>query len=353
MTVWFTFPVEPSGPRWLRCAVIVCAAVALVLLLAAAAGIWLAADWMVRPDRRALEDRHRELLEHPAEFGLTLEKFATRTAEGFSLEGYLATRAETMGKAERTRRMLARLERAGLTPSSGIRGTVVLLHGRSGLKENMLTIAQRFVAADFRCVVYDARAHGESGGKFTTFGEKEQDDLSRVIDQVGAMLGERGESLGPLAAFGLSQGASVLLQAMPEEKGIDCAIAVAPFADLGEQVQNTARNQVWAGLPAWVPSFVAWTGGVRASFDPGDICPLRDCPRVNRPVFLAHGTRDGVIPIEHSRRLHEALPHPANVWREVPDGYHRNVLAEGGDDLYQEMVEFLLAHTAQRVALAP
>ena len=56
--------------------------------------------------------------------------------------------------------------------------------------------------------------------------------------------------------------------------------------------------------------------------------------------ILGHGGRDQVIPPAQGLLVFEAMRQPVKVWREVPGGYHGNVLATGGDALYQEMIEF-------------
>ncbi len=320
-----------------------------LLVLAATVGVWLGAEFMVRPKRRTLEPRHRELLARPSEFGMKLEQFTITTSDGFALKAFLANPIpETqMGEAARTRRMLDRLDDAGVAESDTIRGTVYFLHGRGGVKENMLTIAQRFVAANYRCVVYDARAHGESEGTFSTFGFLETGDLARVMDHTEDLLRMRGEKPRQRIGFGISLGAATLLQALEKESSIDLGIAVAPFADLREQIRRTGQRASSWKIPSHIPDIVTKLGGSRANFDPFSIKPLRSAEQIRVPVFVAHGRLDGVISIEDSRQIFAALTHPNKQWREVPEGYHGNVLAEGGDDLYQEMVEFCLKHRKQ------
>lgn len=333
------------SPRVLKRLTMITVAVTVLIVLASAVGVWIGAETMVRPKRRPLEPRHLDVVQNPREYGLSLERFETVARDGVRLQCLLASRHPDPGLAERTRRMIDRLESSGLKSSPRPRGTVVFLHGRGGLKENMLTIAQRFVAADFRCVVYDARAHGESEGTFSTFGHHEKNDLSQVLDQVEKLLRSRNETTGPVYAFGLSLGASVLLQSIGEEPRILAGIAVAPFADLREQILFTGRRQVSSRLPSWVPLAITSLGSRRAGFRSGDISPVLSAATINCPVFVIHGTKDGVIPIDHSKRIFRALSHPGKQWREIPEGYHRNVLAEGGDDLYQEMIEFCLFQT--------
>jgi uncharacterized protein len=320
----------------------------LVALLIAVLGvlfvIGLGSGKLIEPQRRALEPRHHEMLAHPADHGLDLEPFAVATHDGYELKAILATLAKVPGRAEKTRRMAGRLELNLDKPAPAPLGTVVFLHGRGGRKEDMLSLAQRFVAGGYRCVVYDARAHGSSGGFACTYGHHETRDLTSVLDHLTAILKTRGENPGQICALGNSLGAAVLLQALPDEPRIDAAIAVSPFAALPEIVTRSTRRTIHPLIPGWLIRASMYTGGRRAGFDPFAISPLRAMNVATTPVFFAHGALDEVIPLSHSEELHAAAPEPKRL-RIVPAGYHYNVLAEGGDDLYQEMIKFCLNQT--------
>ncbi len=312
-----------------------------VTLLAVAGGavvLWIGSSYFLAPGRRAPEPRHRDVLDRPAEYGLALEPFTVTAADGVPLAALLATLSPEPGRAEKTRRMAVRL---GPPPASP-RGTAVLLHGRGGMKEDMLAIAERFVAGGYRCVVYDARCHGESGGWSCTFGHRETQDLSAVLDRVAALLSERGEDPGQVCAMGISLGAAVLLQSLPREPRLSAIVAVAPFATLPEVVDRAAKRAIHPSIPGWFVAGTMRAGGWRAGFDPFSISPLRSVATAGQPVFFAHGARDGIIPAEHSERLHAAAAGPKAL-RIVPDGHHSDVLAKGGDALYEEMIAFCLA----------
>ena len=314
----------------------------LAVVLTYAVTVWIGSNIVLHPKRRPLEERHILVRENPANYGLTLERFEAPTRDGLKLKGFLVYPSPELGEAIRTRRMLSRLEKAGMERSKQIRGTVILLHGRGGIKDNMLTIAQRFVAADFRCIVYDARAHSESEGTFCTYGKKERYDLGSVLDFVEEELGRRGEELGPVFAFGNSLGAAVSLQSIPEESRIIGGVMVAPFADLREEIIHAIGNATSVKLPRFVRASIfqvaCWRGGI----DPLDIRPEISAKSIRIPLFLVHGERDQVIPIAHARRIFKNLSGNDHRWKEIPGAYHRNVLAEGGDELYEEMIHFYL-----------
>ncbi|MEN8713681.1 MAG: alpha/beta fold hydrolase [Verrucomicrobiales bacterium] len=314
---------------------------------------WIGSTRFIVPKRRPLEDRHHELLANPAEFGLDLEPISVKLRDGVVLDAIVATRAEEMGAAEKTRAMEARLVDAGILPPAGRRGTIFLLHGRGGRKENLLWVAKRFVAADFRCVVYDARAHGASGGKYCSFGLREKRDFPEVISTVEKRLRDAGESLGPIGAFGNSLGASVILQTLPDLPQVRAVVTVAPFASLEEIVTRSANRGLHPVLPDFLIHVSMRLGGWRAGFDPLAIRPEDDVPRSDIPIYLMHGLLDEVIPAEHSLRILRAAKGREIVWREIPDAYHSNVLAEGGDDHYQEMVEFFVRHLEAPQTISP
>lgn len=315
-----------------------------IIAVAAILLVYLGSTWFITPIRRGLEPRHLQLLSNPADHGLTLQHIRVRTDDDFLLESILTTRSPESGLAEKTRRMERRLAASGIADHPNPRGTIILLHGRGGRKEDMLSVAQRFVAADYRCIVYDARAHGKSEGDFCTFGIEEVGDLTTLINFYEDHLQAQGDSLGPVGVFGNSLGGSVVLQSLNNEPRIKAAVAVAPFAELPEIVISSGRRKLHPAIPEWLIHLAMRIGGARADFDPYAISPLRETTGTTTPLFIAHGTLDEVIPIDHSKRLFKASNSPDKVWREVHSGYHYNVLAEGGDDLYEEMIHFYLKH---------
>lgn len=306
--------------------------------------LWIGSSRFIIPKRRPLEDRHHQLLAAPAEFGMELEPVAVTLPDGVVLQTIVATRANPMGLAGTTRHMEARLVEAGIIPPSKGRGTIVLLHGRGGLKENMLSVAQRLVAADFRCLVYDARAHGQSEGTFCTFGKRETEDLSFLLSHFESLLSARGESAGPFGVFGNSLGAAVILQALSTNPKIEAAVTVAPFAELKEIVIRSSHRTIHPSLPEFLIRGSMKLGGWRAGFDPSSIIPSDGLADVDVPIYLMHGMKDEVIPPSHSLRILDSIGSTEKVWREIPEGYHSNVLAKGGDDHYQEMIEFFIRH---------
>ncbi|MDF1657636.1 MAG: alpha/beta fold hydrolase [Verrucomicrobiales bacterium] len=306
--------------------------------------IWIGSTRLIVPNRRALEQRHYDLLAAPAEYGMALDHFEIKTGDGHTLKSIVATRSPTPGAAPTTRAIADRLIGHGIAAQNEPRATIILLHGRGGRKEDMLSIAKRFVAADFRCVVYDARAHGKSGGTYSTFGKLESHDLGSVVAGLHTKIANEGGAVGPIGFFGNSLGAAVALQSLESMDLSEAIVAVSPFASLPEIVERSGRRMIHRHLPDWLTWCCMKVGGWRAGFNPHAIAPVDSVKKSITPIFVVHGSLDGVIPVSHGREVYDASPSNQKKWREISTGYHGNVLAEGGDDLYEEMILFYLRH---------
>ncbi len=306
---------------------------------------------LVPPDR-ALEDRHFRFLAAPHNYGVELTQHNVARPDGVELKGYLVERAREMGMATKTRDMQRRLgQKPERVSSPG--ATVILLHGRGGLKEDMLSITQRLVAADFRCYVYDARAHGSSGGRYSLYGAKEVDDLVAIIDSLEQRLGSVQQELGPVLLLGLSQGGAVGNLALATDHRIRAHVCVSSFSDLETIIAETARKQY--GAIAQLPLIRATTAaaGRKADVDLREIRPADALALSRKPVFLIHGSEDGLIDQSHSERLLNASTHVRSELHIINGAGHSNALGLGGDDLYEKIVRFLIQERASaRQALA-
>jgi len=113
---------------------------------------------LLQPYRRTIDyyRRHTSLL-YPSQLPYRHEEFTLASAEGIPLSCWL------------------------LHPAGEPRGTVVYLHGVSESKISGLPMANLLCGAGFLVMLYDARRHGDSGGRFCTYGFYEKRDTSTVI----------------------------------------------------------------------------------------------------------------------------------------------------------------------------
>src|SRR5262249_20192336 len=145
---------------------------------------------------------------------------------------------------------------------------------------------------------FDARAHGDSGGEFCTYGYYEKHDVPKLLDA----LASRGVHVTHTVLMGMSMGASVALQAAPDEPRVRGVIAMAPFATLW--LASYERKP-------YVMSDYAFRASVRkaeeiAQFRIDEVAPAEAVKRLSVPLLLIHGENDDETPPAHSQRIYAA-----------------------------------------------
>jgi len=313
----------------------------LALLALAALGLgivgWLGSRHLVSPPRRALEPYHRDILGDPARFGLSVTSFRG-PAETPCL---LVTPAASPRTARKSRELRKRLGDR-VPPWGEIRGTVVLLHGHRGRKEDHLPICERFCAAGFRCILPDLPGHGEHPSGVAGFGTRECELVEGIVDDARCCFQLPDD---PLFLFGVSQGGAIALQtAARDPERWAGVVSVAAFADLDAIVERSAgRLHPAVDFAAPLTSLAVDLGtGLRAGFLPSRVRPEVAAGSLVLPVMIVHGEEDRFIPADHARRIHAALPQPGGCLRMVPGAGHGRVLAKEAATLYPEICEFLL-----------
>lgn len=305
-------------------------AVALLLMALASIG-WLGSSHLVSPERRLLQDYHRQILSDPAEFGIAIDPWSAPAGT----PALIVTASAAPGTARKSRELRQRFPDA---PRWGDTvGTVVLLHGHRGRKEDLLPVCERFCAAGFRCVVIDLPGHGEHPSPVATFGHGEVGLLGEIRD---AFPGDH-----PCFLFGVSQGGAIALQTAANQpdrwRGV---ISVAAFATLDEALMSSARDFHPAARPLspLLAMSVSIATHCRAGFSPSAIRPIDAASSIDLPVLLVHGGADRFIPVEHARRLHGALPSPRKDLRIIDGAGHGRVLAADAANTYAACARFML-----------
>lgn len=331
--------------RWVRRLKALAVFALSALVAAAAAGAWLGSrylDKLLQPPRKPLEAWQQQRLDAPGSYGLRLTP-ATFSGDGGTEIATILAEPAPGGNSQRAREMRAALQRIGAAhPASG---TVIVLHGRGGRKEDFLPAAERFCAAGFRCLLVDLRAHGESGGDCLTLGVKESADLRAVLDQAEEAF---GKDIGPFAAFGYSMGGSTAVLAAGQDDRLQAVAAISAFADprpiLGDLLTYKSALGALPAVrdPAWefCRAYARWEAG----FDPEANRPADAAVRLATPIFVAHGTADTFVPPSHGRRLYDAPAHENKVWRPIPGAGHGDVFLKGGTALYAEIAAFFAEH---------
>lgn len=183
------------------------------------------------------------------------------------------------------------------------KGTVLLAHGyRSTKLLDFGLVYQLYYQLGMNLLVPDQRAHGNSEGKFITFGVKESRDMQSWIAYHNQKLGAY-----PLILSGLSMGASTVLYLadanLPQNvKGI---IADCGFSSPKAIITNVYRSIVHlpAGPVLWITDLLA---RLFAGFRLREKDTRITLKNSKLPILMIHGTDDNFVPCQMTQEGYDA-----------------------------------------------
>ncbi|MGF1632347.1 MAG: alpha/beta hydrolase [Phycisphaerae bacterium] len=216
---------------------------------------------------------------------------------------------------------------------------VVLVHGFGDAKVGALAWAPLWHAMGFNILATDLRAHGESGGKYSTGGFLERHDLNHLLDE---LLAQKPDDCRTLVLFGVSLGAATSLAAACERDDLAGVVLDSPFADYRRAILAHGRMR---GLPflALQPAAARLSEWL-AEADFAVVAPRDLIGEVPCPALLAYGGEDAFVSPEDRAELRDALARRDRAEDgafEMPDAGHVLGLAADPAGYATELAAFL------------
>ncbi len=253
----------------------------------------------------------------PSDLGMEYEDISLTTEDGIRLEGWWVDR--------------------------GSDRTVVLLHGYtvSRWAFYIRRMMEYLSGEDYNILTFDFRAHGRSGGRFTTFGNRELLDLKAALDWLRSEVGE-----GKVALVGYSMGGVVAVRALAEEMA-DAGVADSPpiYAD-----RSAARGlKYFANLPSFLYPLVKTFA--KALVGEENVDAIRYARDVRRPLLVVVGDQDPLVRVEEAEEFvalnREVNPH-VELW--VGKGAHVRIIEAEPEKYRERVLGFLRDHLKSNVA---
>lgn len=248
----------------------------------------------------------------PSDFGLRFKRLKVRGARAVILRGYFIHSLTVKARA-----------------------TIIVLHGIGSAKETYFGFARWLAEQGFNVVVYDQRAHGQSGGKYCTFGFYEKIDVSKVIDKV-----LKRYSKLPIGIHGTSMGGAVAIQALAIEKRLNFGIIESTFNTLENVIGEYGRDML-KFRSRWLVRRILSRAATIARFQPFDIKPVESCRHIEQPILMIHGDADEKIPIAFNLDNFNALKTSDKEFFTVKNAGHEDVGEMGGAAYQQKLLDFL------------
>ncbi|MCS7034872.1 MAG: alpha/beta hydrolase [Phycisphaerae bacterium] len=208
------------------------------------------------------------------------------------------------------------------------RKTAILCHGLGANKSNHLVLGRLLVPAGYNLLVIDHRAHGESAGQLSSFGDLERRD---VLGAVRWLRQSRPQSAERIFGVGASQGAAAVLAAAvdrsPEGQAIEAVALYGSFDDLQALAGSLADKTFlppfnWLLEALALPIASAHVGADLAAFKPAELADQL----WPRPILIIHGVKDQIIDFRHGQMLFDRATQPKqSLW--IDHGDHNSIIS--------------------------
>ena len=210
--------------------------------------------------------------------------------------------------------------------------TLIVLHSLGGTRQDFLTFNLPIWQQGVNLALIDMRDHGESGGKYFTYGFHERKDVSKLIDFLQKNYKQAAQHI---AVMGISAGGVVAISSASYDNRIQGLITISAFADLN---QTIAKQVPW--LPPLGRKRAIAKAEEIAKFKIAEISPINRIIKVRCPILIVHGTEDKYIPFANGKKLYRAVEGEKYFYA-VEGGNHSNILDKGGEELQNRIVEFV------------
>lgn len=195
-------------------------------------------------------------------------------------------------------------------PADNPRGTILLAHGyRSTMLVDFGLAYAFYHALGMNILVPHQRAHGESEGRYITFGVRESEDFLRWIHFHNETFGKHQMILS-----GMSMGASTVLYLADRElpENVKCIIADCGFTSPKAILDKVYRSvtHLPSGPSLLVTDLLA---RVLAGFSLTQKDTRKTLKNAKLPVFLVHGLSDDFVPCDMTQQGFEACQNDKEI----------------------------------------
>lgn len=218
--------------------------------------------------------------------------------------------------------------------------SVLIAHGYMNDKDSMGAYAAMFHQLGYNVLIPDARAHGDSQGKYIGYGWPERYDERKWINR---LIKENGAD-SQIVMFGVSMGGATTMMTsgikLPSQ--VRAFIEDCGYTSVNAELMHEAKDLY--GLPG----FVAWPliktmsgiNRVANGFFIGQASSVKSLHHNHCPMLFIHGTKDTFVPTAMVYQNYAATRGPKELWL-VKGAVHAKSFATA-PAAYQEHVKDFL-----------
>ncbi len=221
------------------------------------------------------------------------------------------------------------------TPEERQKGTIIFLHGIRASKEIFVDISEKLAGKGYNSVIFDLRAHGESEGKYCTFGFKEKYDVVSLLDSL-----DKKEISRNYGVWGQSLGGAVALQSLEIEPRLKFGVIESTFSCYQVIVHDYVKYNLKFNIEPVTDYLIDRTEKL-GQFNADGIHPAESARNVYQPVVVAHGEVDNRIDNRYGKEIFEKLASEKKKFILVDSAKHSNVWSVGGEEYFERILSFI------------
>lgn len=214
---------------------------------------------------------------------------------------------------------------------------VLFIHGyRSRGLNDFAWPMRKIYEKGYNIFYIDPRCHGESEGKYVTFGIKERLDLLAWVNHINKEYKPKN-----IIIYGMSMGCATSSMALPlMPSNVKCAILDCGFSDVYKLMVKQTKEmiKVDAHLPVLIMNLYCM---LISKFSMFKTSPKKALSKVSTPCFFIHGKKDSVIPFSHSVENYEACGSKVKECVLVDDAEHGMCYYEEYPILENRIMDFI------------
>ncbi|ARN90923.1 alpha/beta hydrolase [Levilactobacillus brevis] len=189
--------------------------------------------------------------------------------------------------------------------------TVIISHGYKGNGETMANFAQMYHHLGFNVLLPDDRGHGESAGKYISFGWLDRLDYLQWIQQVI----DRSTADVNILLFGVSMGGATMEmlsgETLPPQ--VKAIIADCGYSSIEAELTYLLKRQFH--LPKYpIEPLVSTISKRRLGYYLGDVTSTDQLRKNTRPILFIHGEKDVYVPVGMAYENYAATHAPKQLW---------------------------------------
>jgi len=174
------------------------------------------------------------------------------------------------------------------------KGTVIFFHGfQSNPINDFVCNLQMYIDRGYNILLVDQRAHGNSEGKYITFGIKERFDCVSWCEYISRRFGINKE----IALIGISMGASTVLMASGEKlpENVRKIAADCGFTSPKEIITHVGKTRFHLPSILFLPMMELFARAF-AGFSFDEYSTYEALEKTKIPILFIHGKEDRYVP---------------------------------------------------------